>query len=164
VRKELHMKTVLILIVAALVAAFQPEAFAKGELRGQDVRDVGGVDLNWDTFLDALQAVESGGESNPDQAVGDGGKALGAFQIWRVYWLDAVERRPDLKARGYSAVTDRAYAREVVKSYLTRYAPKGATWEDLARIHNGGPKGHLKKSTEAYWAKVLKAAKARSKQ
>jgi hypothetical protein len=82
----------------------------------------------------------------------------------QVVWLDAVERRPDLKAQGYSAVTNRAYAREVVKSYLTRYAPKGATWEDLARIHNGGPRGHLKKSTEAYWAKVLKAAKARSKQ
>jgi hypothetical protein len=155
------MKTVLILIVAALVAAFQPEAFAKGELRGQDVRDTGGIDLDWDTFLDALQAVESGSEPNPDQAVGDGGKALGAFQIWHAYWLDAVEFRPDLKARGYRAVTDRAYAREVVKAYLTRYAPKGATWEDLARIHNGGPKGHSKQGTKAYWAKVLKAAKAR---
>jgi len=65
-----------------------------------------------------------------------------------------VEHRQDLKARGYQAVKDPAYAREVIKAYMARYAPKGASWEDMARIHNGGPKGHRKSSTKAYWAKV----------
>jgi hypothetical protein len=116
----------------------------------------------WDTFLDAIQKVETGSEKDPNNAVGDKGKALGAYQIWHSYWLDAVEHRPDLKARGYQAVRDPSYAREIIKAYMARYAPKGASWEDMARIHNGGPKGHRKSSTKAYWAKVqaqLKEAK-----
>jgi hypothetical protein len=39
---------------------------------------------------------------------------------------------------------------------MTRHAPKNATAEDLARIHNGGPKGHTKKATLKYWDKVKK--------
>jgi len=110
----------------------------------------------WDTFLDAIQQVESGSFKDPNNAVGDNGKALGAYQIWYDYWADAVEHRPELKARGYKAVKDPAYAREIIKAYMARYAPKNATWEDLARIHNGGPKGYKKAATKAYWAKVRK--------
>jgi hypothetical protein len=109
-----------------------------------------------ENLLDAIRTVETGAEADPDAAVGDGGKALGAFQIWRVYWIDAVERNPALKQQGYNAVTNRAYARAVVKAYWKRYAPKNATAEDLARIHNGGPKGHKKDSTLKYWVKVRK--------
>jgi len=155
------MKKTLQHILMAAVVGFGPvihEGVAGGDVPAT-IRDVGGVDFEWDTFLDALQKVETGGEKNPDLAVGDKGKALGAYQIWHVYWLDAVERRPDLRARGYQAVTDRAYAREVVKAYMARYAPRNASWEDLARIHNGGPRGHTKKATEAYWRKVVKAAR-----
>lgn len=117
----------------------------------------------WDTFLDAIQKVETGGEADPNNAVGDNGKALGAYQIWYDYWADAVEHRPDLKARGYKAVKDPAYAREIIKAYMDRYAPDGATWEDLARIHNGGPKGHRRNSTKAYWVKVQKHLKKGAK-
>lgn len=113
----------------------------------------------WDTFLDAVQKVETGSEKDPNNAVGDNGKALGAYQIWYDYWADAVEHRPELKARGYKAVKDPMYAREIVKAYMDRYAPKNATWEDLARIHNGGPAGHKRKATKAYWAKVQKHLK-----
>jgi hypothetical protein len=35
--------------------------------------------------------------------------------------------------------------------YLNHY---GGTIEEMARKFNGGPQGHKKKSTEAYWAKV----------
>jgi len=38
--------------------------------------------------------------------------------------------------------------------YLTYYKPK--TYEQAARMWNGGPKGHLKKSTLKYWKKVKK--------
>ncbi len=113
----------------------------------------------WDTFLDAIQKVETGSQKNPNNAVGDNGKALGAYQIWYDYWQDAVEHRPELKARGYAAVKDPMYAREIIKAYMARYAPKNATWEDMARIHNGGPKGHLKKATVKYWTKVQKHLK-----
>jgi hypothetical protein len=132
------MKPVIRIVVAMMLYLAVPTAQAQ----------------TWDTFLDAIQQVETGSEKDPNNAVGDKGKALGAYQIWHSYWLDAVEHRPDLKARGYQAVKDPAYAREIIKAYMARYAPKGASWEDRARIHNGGPKGHRKTSTKAYWAKV----------
>ena len=46
-----------------------------------------GTDVN--RILTAIAAVETGGERQPDRAVGDNGKALGRFQIWEVYWKDA---------------------------------------------------------------------------
>lgn len=104
-------------------------------------------------LLDALVQVESGGDCN---AVGDGGRAIGPLQIHYVYWLDAVEAEPSLRARGYQACTNEAYARSVVTAYLTRYGA-GQTAEGLARIHNGGPKGYKKAATRGYWAKVSKA-------
>jgi hypothetical protein len=55
-------------------------------------------------------------------------------------------------------VTDRAVAERVVIAYLTRYAPNWKL-DTVARIHNGGPKGHTKNSTKGYAAKVAKAAK-----
>ena len=41
--------------------------------------------------------VESRGNVN---AVGDNGKAIGPFQIWKNYWTDAAEKDPTLKAGG----------------------------------------------------------------
>jgi hypothetical protein len=113
----------------------------------------------WDSFLNAIQKVETGSQKDPNNAVGDNGKALGAYQIWYSYWLDAVEHHPELKACGYEAVRDPAYARAIVMAYMARYAPKDATWENLARIHNGGPKGYRKAATAKYWTKVQTALK-----
>lgn len=109
-------------------------------------------------ILDAIRVVETGAESDPDNAVGDGGKALGAYQIHRSYWLDATAKDPALRALGYESVTDRAIAERVVIAYLTRYAPNWKL-DTVSRIHNGGPKGHTKDSTKGYAAKVAKAAK-----
>lgn len=115
---------------------------------------------NLDTrpILDAIRVVETGSEPDPDHAIGDGGDALGAYQIHRSYWLDATEKDPALRALGYESVTDRAVAERVVIAYLTRYAPNWKL-DTVARIHNGGPKGHLRNSTKSYAAKVAKAAK-----
>ena len=106
-------------------------------------------------ILDAIEKVETGGQRDPANAIGDGGKALGPMQIHRVYWLDAVEHDPSLVANGetYDSVRDRAYARRVVMAYWNRYA-KSWDAQTLARIHNGGPKGHVRKATLGYWAKV----------
>lgn len=110
--------------------------------------------LERERVLTAIEYVESGGRGaeTPD---GDGGKAIGPFQIHRVYWLDATERRPDLREQGYAACHDPIYAREVVRCYLERYHAK--TPEQMARIHNGGPKGCSKKATIPYWDKVREA-------
>lgn len=104
-------------------------------------------------LLDAIRIVESGGDMN---AVGDGGESIGAYQIQYVYWVDAVTRNPRL-GEGFVytdvAVSD-IYARMVVAAYWDRYAKDKTNLEHLARIHNGGPRGHTKEATIPYWIKV----------
>ena len=109
-----------------------------------------------DALLDAIRFVESGDRVNvPD---GDNGRAIGPYQIWKSYWQDACEYDPSLKTRGYEACREEAYARRVVIAYMSRYG-RGKSAEELARIHNGGPKGHRKSATVEYWAKVEKRLK-----
>lgn len=108
-----------------------------------------------DRLLNAIRQVESNGN---DKAVGDNGKAIGPYQIWYCYWKDAVEHDKSLGG-SYNDCYDPDYAKKVVIAYLSRYAPKGATEEQLARIHNGGPKGHRNSKTIKYWNKVKKARK-----
>jgi hypothetical protein len=54
------------------------------------------------------------------------------------------------------AEINKAYAEKIVRAYWKRYAPKSATLEQLARIHNGGPRGHLNPNTIKYWNKIKK--------
>ena len=116
------------------------------------------ADLDTRPILDAIRAVETGGHPDPANAVGDGGRALGPYQIHRAYWLDATERHPALRALGYESVRDQATAERVVLAYLTRYAPD---WNlaTVARIHNGGPRGHRKSATVPYARRVEEAAR-----
>jgi len=105
-------------------------------------------------ILNAIQKVETGGCENPSEAVGDGGRAIGPLQIHRAYWQDAVEFDPSIGGK-YEDCKDLAYARRIVVAYWTRYAPNWSS-ETLARVHNGGPKGHRKTATVKYWGKVWK--------
>jgi len=105
-----------------------------------------------------MRQVESGGNPN---LIGDGGKAIGPYQIWREYWQDAVEHDKSIGGE-YKDCMDKAYAEKIIHAYWARYAPKGATLEQLARIHNGGC-SILKKTgsaawnkTTSYWTKILK--------
>ena len=113
-----------------------------------------------DALLDALIQVESSGR---DDAVGDGGKAIGCLQIWKPYWIDATQYSSI--GGSYKDCYKRAYAKRIVDAYMTRYAreawtdPKLFNAEKCARIHNGGPKGYLKKATNKYWNKVDKLLK-----
>ena len=131
-----------------MIAAILAASIAVPPPAGTDVRRI----------LDTLRAVETGGERDPDRAVGDKGKALGAYQVWRVYWVDACQYDSSLRARGYEAVTDREYAERVVIAYLSRYC-KTWTIDECARIHNGGPAGATKrrKATDGYAAKARRA-------
>ncbi len=107
-------------------------------------------------LLDAIRQVESGGD---DSAIGDGGKAIGAYQIWIAYWSDAVEWVPDI-AGTYDGCRARWYAERIMVAYWHRYARKAlrnGDHETLARVHNGGPRGATKKATEGYWRKVQEA-------
>lgn len=106
-------------------------------------------------FLDAIAQVESAGCNN---IVGDNGKAIGRMQIWEMYWGDALYYCPELGGE-YSDCKTKLYAERVTVAYLLRFnrkAVEAKDWQTLARIHNGGPKGHTKEATKKYWVKVRK--------
>jgi len=107
-----------------------------------------------DQVLAAIRHVESGDRDDvPD---GDGGLAIGPYQIHRVYWQDAVAFAPELGG-DYQDCRRRAYAERIVDAYMRRWVP--GPWargeaETIARVHNGGPNGAAKPKTDRYWAKV----------
>ena len=103
-----------------------------------------------DRLVPALMRVESGGEY---RAVGDGGKALGPYQIHSKYLRD-VNRLAGTRYT-HADMFDPAKSEKIVRAYLTRYA-KGKGIEAAARIHNGGPSGDKKPATVKYWNKVRK--------
>ena len=114
------------------------------------------TDKELNDVLAAIRVVES--NNNPN-AVGDNGNAIGIYQIWKSYWKDATERSGiDGK---YLDCYNVDYADRIVRAYMKRYATerrlgRKVTQEDIARIHNGGPNGYKKESTEKYWSKVKK--------
>lgn len=129
------------------------------------------TEIDKDLF-DAIMIKESGwDEGNPgnEDAEGDFDSddvphAIGPYQIWKRYYDDAVEKDPTLKANGMKYENckgpgSKEYSKKVVQAYMDRYATEArlrrkVTSEDIARIHNGGPNGYDKTSTEAYWHAV----------
>jgi hypothetical protein len=115
-----------------------------------------------DEILVALRTVETGGERHGGRhATGDGGVAIGPYQIHRAYWSDA--RLPGR----FEDCRDPRYARAVVVAYWRRYCPEALAELDaqtLARVHNGGPDGHRETCTLRFWSKVERElAKLRAK-
>ena len=121
-------------------------------------------------LLDAIATVES---NNDDKAIGDKGRAIGRFQIWKTY-VDEVNRICRLKKNGktfsYEDRKDAVKSREMVCIYLEfwgrqyeRNTGKKATLEVLAKIHNGHAfwkRSNTKKNEQyfknlaSYWIKV----------
>ena len=107
-----------------------------------------------DSFWRALHVVETSGRHGP--IIGDGGAALGPLQIHRSYHADS------RVAGAYERVADLDYSKRVATAYLKRHAPEA--WakgdvETLARVHNGGPRGHLKPATKGYGVRVKALSK-----
>ncbi len=110
-----------------------------------------------DVLLDAIMWVESRGDVN---AVGDGGRSVGPYQITKEYWFDGIET---LGVRwGLHERRNPDRSRVVVVAYFARYGThyrratgKPLTLEVLARLHNSGPwTGSWPKATNEYWRKV----------
>lgn len=112
---------------------------------------------SYSQLLDAIRAVESQGQPNNGiGAKGDGGAALGPFQIHKVYWKDATDHDPRIGGT-YEDCKGYEYSLKVVRAYFDRYcrdAVSSGNWEKVSRIHNGGPNGDTKQSTKAYWLRV----------
>jgi hypothetical protein len=101
-----------------------------------------------ETLLDVLACVESNNDPN---AVGDRGRALGVYQIHRAYWEDGI------RLLGVNWPYREAFnpdkARCVVRAYLLHHGAN-KTLTDMARIHNGGPRGHYRRITLGYAQRV----------
>ena len=98
----------------------------------------------------AIRLAETGGHPDPTNAMGDGGRSLGPYQIGRAYFQDAVEHDPSLEGLDYWQVRDVEVAERVMRAYWNRYAAHPWTPSDLCRLHNGGPS---RRGTDAYWEK-----------
>lgn len=116
--------------------------------------------MNWVLFLAALIMVESGGDK---KAIGDRNlknKAYGVCQIRQPY-LDDVNRVAKTNYTMQQVAASESLSRWCTVVYIkhygkryTRLTGKPLTAEVAARLHNGGPNGWKKKSTDAHWNKV----------
>lgn len=117
--------------------------------------------VTWDVFFEALERKEGIKLRNGKWKRGDGGKAIGPFQIHVCYWQDSRVKFP------YEQCEVRQYAERVVLGYMKRWERDAfdnltdgvATIFDLqslARAHNAGwnwrsdPPEAQRKSM-AYW-------------
>lgn len=113
-----------------------------------------------DRLIVALIEVESHGN---DHAIGDkhmNEKAYGSLQI-RKPCVDDVNQRLGTTYQSRDMLGNRSLSVQVCRTYLERYATRKAlgrepSFEDMARIWNGGPNGWRKQSTLGYWFKVQK--------
>jgi hypothetical protein len=102
--------------------------------------------------LPAIEMVESSGRAD---AVGDGGKAVGILQIHPIM-VEDVNRILGQDRYTLADRLDPAKSREMFRVYSDHYARCGDA-EKVARNWNGGPRGHRKAATVAYWRKVERA-------
>ena len=107
--------------------------------------------VDFKDLLDAIEWIESEGNLF---AVGDGGKAVGAFQIHPIMVRD-VNRILGHDKYSQKDRWSKAKSREICTIYLNHYC-KNKSYEYMARSWNGGPTGWKKDSTEKYWLKVQK--------
>ena len=105
-------------------------------------------------FLDRLAAIESGGD---DAAVNAAEDAHGRWQVRAGYLADGNAEAGTSYA--LDEMHDPQKAETIVRAYLGRYgrafaarAGRAPTAEELARIHNGGPRGAESPRTLAYAA------------
>jgi len=115
--------------------------------------------MNWVLFLSVLIMCESDGRNG---VVGDKhlrNRAYGVCQIRKPY-LDDVNRIAGtgitLEQVRYSPGISRWCTYQYLSHYgkrYTRITGKEMTMEVAARIHNGGPNGWQRSSTDVYWEK-----------
>lgn len=109
----------------------------------------------------AIMQVESGGKLD---AIGDKhlvNKAYGPLQI-RKLCVEDVNQILGTKYKAQDCLNNLDLSIAIFRAYMARWANErrivrtkpGVTDQDRARIWNGGPRGWMKPSTEAYWEKV----------
>jgi len=103
------------------------------------------------SLFEAIRSAETDGMDQPHDAVGDGGRSIGPYQISRAYWVDSGVSGDWMRCK------DRTSAEAVMLAYWKKHCPEALRREDietLARVHNGGPTGHRKVATLPYWMMI----------
>jgi hypothetical protein len=106
-------------------------------------------------FAAAIADCETGHipEEDRDTALGDGGAALGRYQIHRIF---VAECNRILRRKAYTDAdrADPVKAREMTlihaSYYYARLPEEHRTLRNAARIHNGGPRGWTRNATLGY--------------
>jgi hypothetical protein len=175
------MGRILFFVIAAvwsliMFVPFTPAQQAEGGVEVQTISaPAEGVSARARFFL-AMRIKES--NDDPNVVDGDHGKAIGVYQIWRIYYRDAVNGDASLLAGekagriSYETCRDPDLAHMFVGSYMRRYesrAWENGNWERLARLHNGGPAWERTETEEdrlrnartlAYWRDVKRIMKS----
>ncbi len=118
-----------------------------------------------DKFIRAVAMLESGGESNPTQAVGDKGESNGAYQIKTAAWADCNRR---LRKQGKPTTSYRdgvnqpciskAYCKiylEIVRDGLIKVLPRDVMYVDVYCAYNMGLSGYLRTCGEYEGGKLV---------
>jgi hypothetical protein len=111
-------------------------------------------------IIPILIQIETGNLKDPNEAIGSFGE-VGMLQV-RQSVIDDVNRVYHFSKDEKYTLRDMHtpwLSSEVCFYYLSYWGDKkrlghDATFEDLARIWNGGPRGWKKKSTRKYWNRV----------
>jgi len=104
-------------------------------------------------IVKAISKKETGGEADPNIAIGDVGKARGSLQIWESYYKDAMQQNekenlfPELQNISYEKATaNPVLSKKLMYLYMRKYTPESLIFidsidsmEKIAKTHNGGP-------------------------
>ena len=117
------------------------------------------------TLVDAMIKWECRGKwaKDPDHAIGDRrltNKAYGCLQIRQPY-VDDVNKRFHTSYKAEGCLGNRELSLWIFQRYMEIYSTRkrlghDPTFEDIAKIHNGGLNGWKEASTEEYWQGVKK--------
>jgi hypothetical protein len=114
--------------------------------------------MNWILFFQLLAALESGGESDPDAAIGDGGLAHGRYQI-RQEFINECNRIIGEDRYVLADAHDEVRSNAMLVCWHSYWSRAKGTRGDLvamARQHNGGPNGHRKLTTQKYGRRAVR--------
>lgn len=122
--------------------------------------------MKFDTLTQLILAIiqiESGGDN---LKVNKAEQAFGCLQIREIYVEDVnriLKLNKDPRRFTHGDAFNRDDSIDMFMIYVFYWAEKKeqktgrpATYEDMARIHNGGPNGWKKENTKKYWEKLKK--------
>jgi hypothetical protein len=111
---------------------------------GVDVVEATGMRASYyvDKGLPILAVLETGGERDPDQAIGDGGKAVGRYQIHPIMVREA-NRILGKEVFTLEDRTDRYASERIARTYLAYWLPRrfgdDVQPQHMAMLWKGGP-------------------------